>query len=399
VKANHSTIIKTANRFLILNTIKDYEPVTVEDIVRKTHLSRPTVLTLLKELTEGRLISKCGFAESMGGRQPALFAIDTSSYYAIGIDMDYPPIRLMISNLKGEKVYSRKWELHYGVDIPQIVESIVHHIEESIRESGIDRQAIIGVGLGMPAIINATDNAAVRIERIEGWVNIPIHTAITDRTGLKVYVRNDAHLLAMVEKKLLNIKEANFLYVLYRSGIGMAIFINNALYEGNFGNSGYIGHTAIHANGERCECGKRGCLELYCSKRAIVKQYKAAVGSVHEGAGQELTFDSVIEKADHGDPHAMHVLEAAGKIFGLHLSNAIKLLDVSSVIIGDLSCGEANIFYRTIYETIKINTSDYAIQEVTVQLGMLDEETCGLGGCHFVIEDFFSEPKLTLRIQ
>ena len=78
MKTNNLSIIKQANQCLVLNTVMDYEPITVDDIAHKTRLSRPTILTLLKQLTRDKIIYVSGRAESLGGRQAALYSINTN---------------------------------------------------------------------------------------------------------------------------------------------------------------------------------------------------------------------------------------------------------------------------------------------------------------------------------
>jgi predicted ArsR family transcriptional regulator len=90
--ANNSRTIKHANRHLLLDTIKQFEPITIENMVQKTRLSRPTILNILDGLTKRGIIQKVGYAESSGGRQPALFAFNLSHHFAIGIDFEFPPV-------------------------------------------------------------------------------------------------------------------------------------------------------------------------------------------------------------------------------------------------------------------------------------------------------------------
>ncbi len=398
MKANSTHLIKKANRCLVLNTIMEYEPMTIEDIVYKTRLSRPTVLNLIKDLTIDKIIIKSGFEETMGGRHPALYSFNTKFYFVMGIDLDLPPARLTISDLKGRNIYSRKWEIGLDSDINAIIESLVNNIEESLKESHIDKTSVIGIGVGIPGIVDTRENNAVKIDRVHGWINVPINKILNEKTGINIFIRNDAHLLAMVEKRMLNIKGENFLYVVHRSGIGMAVFINNSLYEGAHGNSGYLGHASININGEKCECGKAGCLEIYCSKRAVINNYLIQNNPKKSSNYSSLTFNDILIKADNGDKIAYKILQEAGRHLGLGISNAIKLFDVSTVIIGDLICNKNNIFFTSIYDTIKTNTNLYAINEINLRLGKLSDETYGLGGCYFVIDKFFNEPVFKLRL-
>lgn len=391
MKPNSYGLIKSANKALVLNTVKEYGPITTEDLVFRTRLSRPTILGTIRELSDDGLLAKAGFAESSVGRQPALFDLNTSKFFAVGIDFDFPPVRLALSNLKGELIYSREWVLDSQEEIPQIISSLIDNIHSSLSEAKIDKKDVIGIGLGLPAILNTNENKAVRIDRIRGWKNIPLKVRIEDATGLEVFSRNDAHLLGMVETSLLGQGVNNSLYVVHRSGIGMAVFINGKLYEGSYGNSGYIGHTVVDIHGPQCECGNFGCLELYCSKRAIKRAYLDLGGS-------KESYEGIVERALAGEATAFSVLHDAGTVLGYGISNAVKLFDSTHVIIGDERIEEENPFFTAICDTIHQNTADYAIQPIEVSLGQLTSSSFGLGGCHFVLDSFFHEPELKLRV-
>ncbi|MDC7232752.1 MAG: ROK family protein [Spirochaetales bacterium] len=388
MKPNSYGIIKSANKLLVLNTIKKSGPKTTEDLVYSTRLSRPTILSIIKELTKDGLICKSGFAESNVGRQPALFDLDTKTLFAIGIDFDFAPVRLAVSNLKGEIIYNREWRVEGDWDVPDIVNSVIKNIQESLMECNLESDSVIGIGLGLPAILKIQDNKAIRIDRIQGWEDIPINERITEATGLNVFSRNDAHLLGMVEVSYLNDDAKNILYVVHRAGIGMAVFIDGKLYEGNFGNSGYIGHTKIELNGKQCECGNTGCLELYCSKRSITDEFFKSK--------EAKEYDEIVSLASRGNKKAVSILREAGMALGYGIANAVKLFDATHVIIGDVG-SEDNPLFQSAKSVILESTESFSIQTVQVSVGKLDKSSFGLGGCHFVLDEFFSEPKLKLQ--
>lgn len=390
--ANNSKIVKKANRYLILVTIREFEPVTVEDIVQKTRLSRPTVLNIMGQLTEENIIEKVGYRESMGGRQPALYAMNLRSNFAVGIDFEFPPMHVVISDIKGNTRFYKKWEQQYDDSEEDVLANIVTAVREGMEKLEIDKEDIIGAGLGIPGIVNIRKNVPVSMPRMPEANGGRIGEILEESLGFPIYIRNDAHLLAMTESELLGAENPNMIYIAYRSGIGMAIFINGKLYEGNNGNSGYIGHTTFDRFGDRCSCGKSGCLETYCSKKTIVKNYNRESG---QKAG---TFREVLEKADEGNAAAAKVLEEAAKCFGIAIANVVKLLDIRLVVIGDLDCGQDHIFLKTIETTVNEEVSNYAIGQVKVIPGSVNECNYALGACMFVIDKFYKAPKLTLNI-
>ena len=359
--ANNSRLIKKANIYLLLNTIRKYGPLTVEDMVYKTRLSRPTVLKIIEYLIEENILEKYGYAESSGGRQPVLYAFNLNYHFAIGIDFEFPPMRLVITDLNENIKYYHKWELDFEMRPDAITESLIENIQKGLDELGLDNSKILGIGLGMPGTVNIHNNMPEQISRITDWKRIPVNKLIEERFGAPVLVRNDAHMLALGIRSLVD-KLEDFLFIAYRTGIGMAIVHNSKLQEGEFGNSGYIGHTTIDINGDLCVCGKRGCLETFCTKRAIENKYAQAknLNIVHR-----VPFDQILDLAAT-DPTASNILEQAGYYFGVGIANSVKILDVSNVIIGDLNCSADNIFLKTIKETVDHYVSSFASKEISI---------------------------------
>ena len=107
-KGNSIRVLKEANKYLVLQCIMTLSPLATEDIVKNTGLSRPTVLNILRELEEDEVVIKDGFSESNGGRSAALLTLNGSKHLALGIDFEFPAVRMVIANLKGEIHSSRK---------------------------------------------------------------------------------------------------------------------------------------------------------------------------------------------------------------------------------------------------------------------------------------------------
>ncbi|MDR3570985.1 MAG: ROK family protein [Candidatus Pacebacteria bacterium] len=388
---NNIGLVKRANRSIVIEAIMSNEVVTIEGIVRMAKLSRPTVLGILKDLTDENLVIKTGFAPSEVGRQAVLYSINSRAFYAMGIDIDGPPVRISISDVNGVSLFNTEFAIELTASGSQIAEMIIQNIDRSINEAGIEAKKIIGIGLGVPGVISLTENRIEFISRIKGCLEVSVNNLIEERTGVPVYVRNDAHLLSLAEYSLKKLS-GDLIYVIHRSGIGSAQIVSGNLFTGVNGNAGYLGHSTINANGRQCDCGRIGCLETYCSKRAIVADYcqQTAVQS---------TYRKIVQFASDGDPVAVGVFAEAGRILGLGICNSIKMFDISTVIIGGLGCGEKHVFFKSICESIRKNTLEYMRVQPRVVLGKLDESEFGLGGCHYVLKRFFSLPTLKVSIE
>lgn len=391
---NTTRLIKTANSHLILNVIRKADAVTVEDLVRTTHLSRPTVLNIIDDLFQRNIIDRAGYAESNVGRQPVLYALDNHTHFAIGIDFEFPPIHLVITDLSGTIRYEKRWDCSFSMKKEDIIQLMIENIKAGMDALEITCNNIIGIGLGIPGTVNTDQNTSEIISRIPEWNKTPLSEILNQHFPVPIYVRNDAHLmsLAVQSNPLLNTQD--FMYIAYRTGIGMAVVRDGKLYEGRYGNSGYIGHTTVDINGDLCVCGNRGCLETFASKRTIENKY-AQVKSLDT----RVDFDTLLHLADSGDPIAIDVLTNAAMYFGLTIANCVKILDMPTVIIDDLNCDKNHIFVQAIEQTVQQYCGEsYSTHPIKIIPRSHPQDEYALGAALFILDTFFQEPKLKLSV-
>ena len=210
--------------------------------------------------------------------------------------------------------------------------------------------------------------------------------------GIPAYIRNDVHLLGLVEKRLyLPDDLTDFIYVAIRSGIGSIAYQHNKPMRGEKGNAGFIGHTTMNPAGPECCCGSRGCLETYVGQLATVGRYEALTG-------RQLSFDEMLRRADTSDDVAKQVLQDAGFYFGVALANLVKTYEIPHVIVGGLPEKESAVFMKATRDALHSYIPDSLQVDVQLRVGRLPEEQYALGGCYLVFEHLFSRPKLALSL-
>ncbi|XID90977.1 ROK family protein [Paenibacillaceae bacterium WGS1546] len=396
---NNTKILKQANKYLVLQCISTYEPVTIEDIVKKTNLSRPTVINSVKELTESETVIKNGYAESTGGRTAALLSTNADAYYAIGADFEFPKVRLAIANLKGTILASHHIQYSLDTTAEEILNDLPDRIYDFMHSSNVPVEKIEGLGMGISGILDANNGYSKFIERINGWKDIDIQSILERKLKMPVYIRNDVHLMGLVEKRFYIPNDTNaFIYVGLRSGVGSAIFLGNSIYEGKNGNAGFTGHITLDVNGPRCFCGQRGCLDVFAGELSLIERYTAAKGSdVHVGSGEEINLDYLVRKAEAGDEIAASILKDAGFYLGVAIANLVKTLEIPNVVVGGCPSIATSPFFSSVQQTADAHLK-LQFEDVLIGCGRLAEHDYALGGCFLVFDHLFDKPKLKLQI-
>lgn len=167
-----------------------------------------------------------------------------------------------------------------------------------------------------------------------GWRDVPVRDIIGELLGTSVFIDNDAQCAMMSE--WLNgacVGADNVVYLTYGTGIGGGIIVNGKPYRGKLNSGAELGHIITHANGRHCNCGHRGCYEVYASTTALKRMMgdrfsvKEIVDGAKKGdAGFLRVFTHYIEETAIGIASIMAVLSPDYVVLGGGLSNAGEFL-------------------------------------------------------------------------
>lgn len=392
---NTTSVIKEANQYVALQCILNYGPVTIEEITDKTSLSRKTVIDSINRLNTDQLISIDGYA-STGGRPAKRYRINKDARYSIGIDFEFPNVRIGIADLFNNLVYADQIVFDLRCKANEALKGLLDGIDTCVSVSGIAKDKIIGIGLGISGTIDKSAGQSLSIKRIQGWENVPIKKTLSDKYHVPVYIENDVHLLALVEKqKYRSENNENFAFIGIRSGIGSAIFYHGKLVSGDRGNAGFIGHTGIYV-----ECGNvihKYIVDDFAGEIALNKRYNE-ISKNNNGKYHPLKY--FVERSANGEPESIEIMTTAGRYLGMAISNLVKTVETRQIIISGFqgTVAEKNIFLNELIKEVKQNLSEEMEMQVDIKTASINEEEYPLGACCYVLDHFFKKPELTLTV-
>lgn len=189
----------------------------------------------------------------------------------IGIDVGGSHIGIGLINSSGKIILKKEKPIVFlkNIDPKQIIlENIVSFINKTLEEKSIDKKQIKSIGIAFPGTISG--KYVVKAENL-GIKNFNIVDEINKKIKIPVFLRNDAKCAAIAEKEYGNLKKyKDSLFLVIGTGVGGAVFLNDKLlipkrYEGF-----EVGHMTINKIGQKCNCGKKGCFEVYGS----IKKFK-----------------------------------------------------------------------------------------------------------------------------
>lgn len=205
------------------------------------------------------------------------------------------------------------------------VEASIKSLLPLIAEvGGIDK--IQGMGIGAP-------NANYYTGEIEmapnlQWakeVNVPLAKMFSDGLGLNTKMTNDANAAALGEMTYGVAKGMkNFIVITLGTGVGSGIVVNGELVYGHDGFAGELGHVIMDRseNARLCGCGRRGCLETYCSATGVMRSAKEILSSTDKPSllrnvdEKDLNSYEVFKAAEQGDEVAKQIFDFTGTMLG-----------------------------------------------------------------------------------
>ena len=259
--------VRNTNKKRILNYLYMNDGATKQDIVKSLGLSMPTVSLILKDLSGRGLVKRAGTLESSGGRKPVANSLAYDAKLSVGAEITQNHIRLVAIDLGENVLHCKRLREPFRND-GEYYRKLAEEIERFLDESGVDRTCLLGVGIAVPGLIDSKSNILEYSPTLK-VKNLPLEI-MTKYIAYPVMVNNEAKLAGLEEiRKMDDVESAVFLSV--NKGVGGAIIIGNKLYSGMNGRSGEFGHMTIVRDGLTCSCGKKGCLEAYCSTKVLTE--------------------------------------------------------------------------------------------------------------------------------
>lgn len=260
--------------------------------------------------------------------------------FALGIDLGG-------TFVKGALVSDRGRILEHGKlpigptaqrnDILNAIGNISLELLQKAKNLGIQVQ---GMGIGTPGIVY--DGVVLGgADNLQGWENVDLAGHCGKLLGCPVKVDNDANVMGFGELHYGAAKGCTDVICLtIGTGIGGAIIINGAIYGGHKGRGGELGHIAVEHNGADCNCGGRGCLEIYGSTTALVKRYAALTGLPVEDVDGKF----IVSRFKDGEIMAQQCLEEQTAYLGHGIASFVNVFAPQKVVLGG-GIAEAGEFY------------------------------------------------------
>lgn len=257
--------IKKMNRNAVYRFLYKKEAQSKQDIAYGLHLSLPTVTQNLNELIALGLAAETGEFESTGGRKAKAVELSYTAKYAIGLDVTKNHVGVVIIDLGCNVIHFKRHRLPFRPESAYF-KAVGDLIDHAIKQADIDPVKILGVGIGLPAILSE-DRQSVTYGQIIDFTNGSIQQ-FSEFIGYPCILYNDANAAGFAEIWHRGNAE-NIIYISLSNSVGGAVLIGGNICYGDNQRAGEVGHITIRPDGPVCYCGQRGCLDALCNAKML----------------------------------------------------------------------------------------------------------------------------------
>jgi predicted NBD/HSP70 family sugar kinase len=326
----------------VLDLIRRAGGLTRAEIIEQTGLSRSTVAARLEALQTAGWVSS-DQATAVRGRPPSHFHFRAEQGALLIADAGATGVRTAITDLRGRIRHELRSPLDITVGPQTWLTAVDALFDRLLEQASLSTELVRGIGLAVPGPVDFASATVVSPPIMTGWDGYPIRSWFAPRFACPVLVDNDANAMTLGEHTATYPDHDSLVMVKVATGIGAGIIAQGSIYRGADGAAGDIGHIQISPPDDLvgpppvCRCGNVACIEAYAGGWALLRD-------IREGGRDVDGIADIVRLLEAGDPVAVALVRRAGRFIGAALSDAVSLLNPSTVVIGgELAAGADNL--------------------------------------------------------
>ncbi|MFI8351916.1 ROK family transcriptional regulator [Streptomyces cyaneofuscatus] len=402
--------LRRGNRARVLQRLYFDGPLSRQELGPATGLSSGSISNVVAELAAEGLLQEAGIVDSDGGRPRTLLKVAPDGGLLVGIDIGETRVRVELFDLSlTELARTERLLAQHGYDVDRIVAHVRTGVADVLRDAGADPHRLLGIGIGVPGIIeregpqgpDGRRTAVVHGQTI-GWQAVPFEQLLREAVDVPpevpLFIDNGAKTLGRAEMWFGGGRGAGAAAIaLIGSGVGACVDHGDILAEDRTSLALEWGHTTIQLRGRRCRCGSIGCLEAYAGAEALRERWREAGGPLPEDADDETALAALLAAAypppggPAPDAVALSLLDETAECLGAALADLVNLFLPERILLG----GWAGLLLGPhLLPDIRRYANEYALRHAaartTIEMGRLGPDAVTVGAATLPLADFLT---------
>jgi N-acetylglucosamine repressor len=390
-------LMRKINRELLISILREKQNITYSELIKITGLSRRTVNLIVESFKESGIVAEAGYGNSTseGGKKPIIYKFVPNSFYAVGVMVRDLRAIIGICNLNGDILFEDHIIIEWDKGREHVSNQIIELVKTLIKRSKIDLSKFLGIGIGLPGIIDSKNGLVKTLTRHADWENHDLVNILKKKLKLYVEIKNENHIRVLGEKWFGSAKNnSNFVTIITtHDGIGAGIVINNKLVSSENCLLGEIGH--IKVNNGKIKYKELKDFEYYLglnhAKEVINTTRKHKSFSISKiskilSSGDKVSLDALFDQYNLGDKFSRIVVEEISKYFILLINIIVCTYDPELIIVqGKYSILE-NEFFENVTSSVKNSVYPQVEKKVVIKRSTRTDEMSILGAAGIVFD-------------
>lgn len=351
---------KENNLSIVLRELMTDRDCTRVKLSARTGLAQATVTKIISQLMSWGIVSEQESIGSGVGRRAVRLHLHGEKYAVAALRINRDSICGALVDMNRQVSLHTRCRISFEEGVETSVEKMKAVVRQLIEASP---SGVCAIGVAVPGPFSHRTGRITLMSGFPGWDRIDVRKELEEAFGLPVFVEHDANCGALAESwETERSKTQNLLFVAADMGIGAGMILDSQLYRGKDGFAGEIGHASICFDGPLCECGNRGCLELYASTKALERRYGKQTGKTGLDAARILAL--VRQK----DPEAVSVYRETVRTLACGLVSVINIINPETIVFaGRLTEGGA-AFLETVRDVLRQRLMPEQIRHMSLEI-------------------------------
>jgi len=371
--------IKQLNRGLIITIMQKYGIMSRAEISNKSGLKQSTITNIINEFIELNISKEVGMMRGNKNRRSIGVDLNHEELLVIALRIAREYMEIALFSIKCETISYNK-VMYSGDAIYEILSRQLMDLQH-LTEGKI----VLGAGIAIASSL-VNDNKIVPIVHELLQIDLQkIMKTIKDTYNIPVFIENDANLAAYAEwSDYFDLDDnGTLLFINVGTGIGSGFVIDGKIFKGQSGIAGEIGHMSLNFNGPKCECGNRGCLQIYVSGIALSRILKEKLSRYNSELHEDSHIPELIEAYSRNDLLAIEIIEEMSTSLGFGISNMINILNPTIIVLYGTLFKIPDMFNKASEKAL--NNINASFANVMIKMQTMDKNPILIGACKLVI--------------
>ena len=381
------------NQAVILDLIRRDPGTSRADLHRNSGLASQTISNIARRLIDAEMIRESEPSDAIRGRPSIPLVVNGGGGFAVGVHIDPARLTILLLDVAGEVRHRQQLRTPQATNPGEMTALIAVSIGRLVREAGIDRDRLLGVGIAVPGPLDVRTGVVLDPPQLPKWRDVRLRADLHDATGLPVLLDKDVTASATAE--LRKSADSDFLFLYLGSGVGASVVTQGQVLRGASNNIGEIGDILVDPTAEDLHwSGRRGGLAAACVPEALVIQAVQAGLMPLPDLTDYLAIDdactTLSELAAGGDATASSILDRAARRVAVGIGVLVNFLDVPRVVLGGPTWNRLSAAFLPVLEDAVRHELVVSREAFTVVASAVGEQLAAQGAAELVIDHFLA---------